>query len=106
MEKDQEHVSKIQVNQHASILGLFNIPFSQVTAHINQIGPGIVHYNFATPIGKIELYETVTPIRPYYSRMDHIVFADWKIPRFLPKIFLFNIAFQVTKDMVKEIFFF
>eukprot|EP01080_Neovahlkampfia_damariscottae_P009433 gene9433-1639_t len=99
MEKDKKHVSRIQVNQQASILGLLSIPFSNVVAHINQHGPGIVHYNFHTPIGKIELYETVTPIRPYYTRMDHIIFADWKIPRFISKIFLFNITFQVSKDM-------
>ena len=32
--------------------------------------------------------------------MDHIVFADWKIPRFISKIVCYNIAHQVSKDMV------
>ena len=43
---EQKHISKIQVNESASILGLLSIPFSNITAHINQIGPGLVHFNF------------------------------------------------------------
>eukprot|EP01080_Neovahlkampfia_damariscottae_P000149 gene149-4395_t len=98
--KEEPHISKVQVNESASLFGLFTIPFSNITAHINQIGPGLVHFNFTTPIGKIELYQTVTPIRPFYTRMDHIVFADWKIPRFVAKIVIYNIAHQVEKDML------
>jgi hypothetical protein len=105
LKDDQKHMSKIQVNQSVNIMGLFKIPFSDATVNLNQVGPGIVHYKIATPFGTAIVYETVVPLRPFYTRMDHIIYAQWSVPRFVAKMALYTIADQVTKDMVQSFYF-
>jgi cholesterol 7-desaturase len=100
MKEDQKHMSKIQVTEVMNFLNLFQIPFSEATVNINQLGPGLVRFRIPSPFGGIEIYQCVTPIRPLYTRMDHICFAKWSVPRFVAKMALYNIAHQVSKDMV------
>lgn len=98
-ENDLKHTADVCVNESLKFCGL-TIPFSRVTANITQLGPGLVNFKFNTPLGLIKVFQTVTPIRPLYTRVDHIVYGDWKIPRFIPKIFVWNIGCQVEKDVV------
>jgi hypothetical protein len=41
-----------------------------------QIGPGIVHFNFKTPLGPVYAIQTVTPLEPLLQRVTHFMFSS------------------------------
>jgi cholesterol 7-dehydrogenase len=62
------------VKESVQFRGIY-VPGSRIDVDIVQVGPGIVHLQFATPFGKVMLIQTVTPIQPLLQQVGHQVFA-------------------------------
>jgi cholesterol 7-dehydrogenase len=58
---DKSYMTEIVVNEALTMLGC-KIPFIDVEAQINQIGPGLVNLRFKTPLGQIFVMQTVVPL--------------------------------------------
>eukprot|EP00735_Rhodelphis_limneticus_P004146 TRINITY_DN15701_c0_g1::TRINITY_DN15701_c0_g1_i1::g.18745::m.18745 TRINITY_DN15701_c0_g1::TRINITY_DN15701_c0_g1_i1::g.18745 ORF type:complete len:480 (+),score=111.82,sp/Q17938/DAF36_CAEEL/36.70/3e-77,Rieske/PF00355.21/1.7e-15,Rieske_2/PF13806.1/0.00023 TRINITY_DN15701_c0_g1_i1:102-1442(+) len=69
-----------------------------IKVKIHQCGPGLVYLMFDLPVGRICIYEMVTPVAPTLLRVNHVVFADWKIPRFVAKLALWALITQFERD--------
>lgn len=52
-----------------------HMPGSTINVDIVQVGPGLVHFQFYTPFGKVMMVQTVTPIQPLIQEIGHLVFA-------------------------------
>lgn len=64
----------IKVVQSVQFRGRY-VPGTRIDVTITQVGPGMVHLHFDTPLGKVMLIETVTPVQPLLQRVTHQVFA-------------------------------
>lgn len=62
-------------------------------------GPTIVFVNWSTLLGRIILIHSVTPIKPYYLKVDHSIFTSWRIPRPIAKLFLLATIYQFEADV-------
>jgi cholesterol 7-dehydrogenase len=94
----EEHLAHIKVIQSVKFKGI-HVPGSRVNVTITQVGPAMVHLNFATALGSVIVIETVTPIQPLLQRFTHQVFAEWTIPRFVAKFFFGSTITQVERDV-------
>ena len=47
---------------------------SDVTAQ--QVGPGLVHFQFSTVVGSFGVFETVTPVEPLLQRVTHWIYGS------------------------------
>jgi len=93
-----EHLALMAVTESIQFHG-WHVPGSCVDVNIVQVGPGIVHMQFATPLGKVILIQTVTPVQPLLQRVGHQVFADWTVPRFFAKIIMRSSVSQFERDV-------
>ncbi|CAL4067234.1 unnamed protein product, partial [Meganyctiphanes norvegica] len=74
--EDEEHMASVLLTHGFSLFGgKFEI-FS-MTVKALQIGPGIVHLYFNTPIGSGVLIQTVTPIEPMMQKVIHTFYTSW-----------------------------
>ncbi|KAG2388697.1 hypothetical protein C9374_000136 [Naegleria lovaniensis] len=79
----QDHIAYFQVQHVSTFNDLFNIPFSVVDVNGGQYGPGIVMFEFSTPLGSFDLIQTVTPVGPLHQHVEHVIYCPWFIPRWL-----------------------
>lgn len=74
-DSENKHMATSTLNHQ---LLLFNrIPFVSVDVEAKQIGPGLVHLTFQSPIfGRCVLFETVTPVEPMKQRVLHRLYGS------------------------------
>jgi cholesterol 7-dehydrogenase len=81
----QAHVAKLKLTQHIEICGR-KIPLTSLDSNIDQVGPALVQLIFPTPLGKVAVIETVTPIYHTLQRAQNVLWAEPTVPRFLAKV--------------------
>ena len=95
----QDHIAYFQVQHVSTFNDLFNIPFSVVDVNGGQYGPGIVMFEFSTPVGSFDLIQTVTPVGPLHQHVEHVIYCPWFIPRWFAKWFLIMMTSFVEQDI-------
>jgi len=98
-EPSKEHMAFLEITMRVKLFNKFNVLGTQVKVHVTQMGPGVVQLYFDTPLGRLIVIETVTPLEPLLQMACHTIFAEWKIPRFIVKFVLRGLAIQYEKDM-------
>jgi len=99
-EAPEEHIARIKLTQCLLFFGK-EIPFTHVTAHIRQIGPGLVFLDLNTSMAHIVVVETVTPMKPLFQKVSHVVFGKKGFfHRLHAKIVLGTFSHQFNRDVV------
>ncbi|CAL4148921.1 unnamed protein product, partial [Meganyctiphanes norvegica] len=97
--EDEEHMASLQLTHGFSMFGgKFEI-FS-MTVKALQIGPGIVHLYFNTPIGSGVLIHTVTPIEPMMQKVIHTFYTSWSFIAPYAKLVLHYEAEHFERDIM------
>jgi cholesterol 7-dehydrogenase len=92
-----EHKSCIALSQHFELCG-YRVPGTTVTTEINQIGPGMVSLQLFTPLGRVHVFEYVTPIRALEQRILHVAFCNPYIPQPIASFILWSLDAQFHRD--------
>lgn len=92
------HKAFMVLTEQLKLFG-FNVPFTHVLVHIIQQGPGLVFLRFHTAFGRAIVMETVTPMKPLLQKATHMIYAEWKMPRFLAKLILRSLIVQFERDV-------
>lgn len=92
------HVAHVTVHERLMFLGCY-VPGTYQRADVTQDGPGVVHLEFSTILGKAVVFQTLLPIGPFYQKCQHVIFAEKKVPRFFAKFLLYNLAKQLERDI-------
>ena len=80
-EDDRAHIADMTVLQS---MCLFGIPLpGPVRVEIQQVGLSLVLLDMSTPVGRLFVVESVTPISPLQQRVMHTVYADPLVPSIL-----------------------
>lgn len=58
-----------------------------------------VYLDMSTPVGKLMVVETVTPVAPLQLRVLHAVYSAPTVPRLLAKVVLKSTMIQFEKDV-------
>lgn len=97
---DKKHVGQLDLVHRIVLFGKhFSVLDLKVTAL--QIGPGLVHLHFVSPIfGKGIFIQTLTPIEPLVQRVVHHVYINRRCPTIVAKFFLFGEALMVERDIM------
>jgi cholesterol 7-dehydrogenase len=98
-QKELQHTTNIKVTTQFAI-GPITIPFVNLNTTIHQIGPGLVHLEFHNWFGRMMCIDSVTPVSPFLQRCEHLMYADWWIPRFMAKIALSLLSYQFERDIL------
>jgi len=94
-----QHMADMVIRTEFTFFG-YRIPKLEFISKITQIGPGCVHLEFDIGLGsRVVFNETVTPIAPLLQRVHHVCWADWWVPRFIPKIMLKMLIMQYERDV-------
>jgi cholesterol 7-dehydrogenase len=71
----QAHVAKLTLKQQVTVLGR-RVPLTALDSHIDQVGPALVQLIFPTPLGKVAVIETVTPVYSTLQRAQNVLWAE------------------------------
>eukprot|EP01087_Luapelamoeba_hula_P024952 TRINITY_DN967_c0_g1_i2.p1 TRINITY_DN967_c0_g1~~TRINITY_DN967_c0_g1_i2.p1 ORF type:complete len:558 (-),score=66.63 TRINITY_DN967_c0_g1_i2:156-1829(-) len=94
----ESHLAHIHVRHGVKLFG-WKIPNSEIDVNITQVGPSIVHLTFNTPVGRVLIVETVTPVQALLQRATHQGWGEWRVPRFAAKVVLKATLDQFEKDV-------
>jgi cholesterol 7-dehydrogenase len=75
------------------------IPGSRMKVEILQMGPALVQLVFLTPLGRVAMLQTVRPQKAMVQEMQHMIFAEPMVPRWLAKFMLWALVVQVERDI-------
>ncbi|KJE93188.1 hypothetical protein CAOG_04013 [Capsaspora owczarzaki ATCC 30864] len=96
-DENDPHCAHVPVTQALVLFGK-QIPYMHMTTQIHLIGPGLVLYLFETPVGRMRLFETVTPAGPLLQKVSLVMFSkSWTI-RWLTKWFYRGVAKTLSQD--------
>ena len=96
---NDRHIGHFRVQHVSTFNNWFNIPFSTVDVKGCQLGPGIVMFDFNTPVGMFVMVQTVTPVGPLHQQVEHVIFTPWYLPRFFGKWFMIMMTSAVEQDV-------
>jgi len=96
---EESHLAHMKVTQRLLFFGKYNVPGTFVDVTITQVGPGLVYLDFNTPLGRVVVFETVTPVEPVLQLATHQVYAENKVPRWFGKFVLNNLVVQFERDV-------
>lgn len=71
----------------------------EVNVKITQCGPSQVFLDMQTPVGRLFVVETVTPIAPMKLRVLHAIYSPPSVPRIFAKAVLGMTVLQFEKDV-------
>jgi len=94
----EQHLAHIKLRQGIKFLNR-PVPGTFLDVNITQVGPSSVQLSFMTVLGKVLVFETVTPIQPLLQRVTHQVFAESHIPRFFAKFIMRGLITQFERDV-------
>jgi cholesterol 7-dehydrogenase len=93
------HIGYFRVQHVSTFKDWFNIPFTSVDVSGCQHGPGIVKFDFNTPIGTFVMVQTVTPVAPLHQHVEHVIYAPWYMPRVVAKWFMVMMTSAFEQDI-------
>lgn len=97
---ENKHVGIMLLSHTIRLFG-WRFPILDVMVTARQIGPGIVHLAFDSPLfGKGTFLQTLTPVEPLIQRMIHHVYINNYVPTFVAKFFLYSEALMVERDIM------
>jgi cholesterol 7-desaturase len=80
LKDENSHKTKVMVDEKFYLFGKIYVPFSHITTEIYQVGPGLVNMYFNLPFGmKINVFQTVTPIKPFVQQVNHLAYSSWMV---------------------------
>ncbi|ESN96223.1 hypothetical protein HELRODRAFT_107375 [Helobdella robusta] len=95
-----KHVGILDLH-HKLILFGKHFPVLDLKVQAQQIGPGLVHLMFDSPMfGKGAYIQTLTPIEPLVQRVVHHIYVNNFFPTIVAKFFLFAEALMVERDIM------
>eukprot|EP01089_Gocevia_fonbrunei_P018508 TRINITY_DN626_c0_g1_i1.p1 TRINITY_DN626_c0_g1~~TRINITY_DN626_c0_g1_i1.p1 ORF type:complete len:433 (+),score=10.69 TRINITY_DN626_c0_g1_i1:38-1336(+) len=97
-EDGDEHCAHVPVTLELLAFG-YPLPFMRVTIQILLIGPGIMLYDFNSPVGRMKMFETITPVSPLLQRVSVILFSKPNTVRWLAKLFFRSVAATLHQDI-------
>ena len=50
--------------------------------------------------GKGAFVQTLTPVEPLFQNLNHCVWAEYRVPAFIAKFYMFGEAIQVERDVM------
>jgi len=92
------HLADIMVKEGIVLGRLVDLP-GEVDVKITQCGPSQVFIDLATPVGRVLVVETVTPVAPRLQRVLHAAYAAPAVPRAFAKAILYSVMVQYEKDV-------
>jgi len=92
------HVAKLTLKQQVTVLGR-RMPLTALDSNVLQVGPALVQLIFPTPLGKVAVIETVTPVYSTLQRAQNVLWAEPTVPRFMAKVFLMGLVVQFERDI-------
>lgn len=99
-DEDEPHVGILNLKTKLAVLG-FTLPFIEINAKAEQVGPGLVYLHIFLPIfGEALLIQTVTPLEPLLQEVQHTVVAVPGMPRILAKFALWAESVQFERDLM------
>lgn len=95
-------------NQHLSVLNLkhkifllgYHLPVLDLDIVATQVGPGLVYLTFDSLFGSGVFIQTLTPEEPLYQSLTHCIYAEWRVPTIMAKLYAFGEASQVDRDVM------
>ena len=96
-EGERVHIADMTVDQNMCFLGL-SLP-GGVHVEIQQVGLSLVLLDMKTPLGRLFVIESVTPISPLKQRVLHTVYADPAVPSFLVQLVMNAHIIHHEKDV-------
>ena len=91
--------TNITVNQHVCVKERFILPGLSVSVDIHQHGPGLVSLDYSTPLGRLVLFENVTPEKVTTLQVRHVLFCANTIPRPFAKFVIWATQTQFNRDV-------
>jgi cholesterol 7-dehydrogenase len=99
-EAPEDHIAHIRLNQALCMFGKV-LEFTNVTASIRQIGPGVVYLSIDTHFGKFVIAEHVTPMQPLFQKVTHTIFGKPSLfARVVGQVVLRAFCEQFNRDVV------
>ncbi|CAG7827980.1 unnamed protein product [Allacma fusca] len=96
-EKGKKHVAILDISHHIKIFNTLN--FMKMDVRAVQIGPGLVHLEFNTPLGRGVLFHTVTPLEPLLQRVSHRFYTSRTFIHPWAKLILLGEAIMIARDI-------
>lgn len=98
-EPGREHLSVLHLTHRITVLGV-RLPIMDFHVTATQVGPGLVYLTWVSPFGEGVFIQSLTPQEPLLQELSHCIYADWKVPTFVSKFYLFGEALQVERDVM------
>eukprot|EP01094_Clydonella_sp_ATCC50884_P016758 TRINITY_DN280_c0_g1_i1.p1 TRINITY_DN280_c0_g1~~TRINITY_DN280_c0_g1_i1.p1 ORF type:complete len:453 (-),score=140.91 TRINITY_DN280_c0_g1_i1:208-1566(-) len=95
---EEAHMAFMTLVEKLYVFGIY-VPGTTVKVDIIQQGPGLVFLRFNTTFGRAIVMETVTPMQPLLQKATHMIYAEWKMPRWLAKLILRSLVVQFERDV-------
>jgi cholesterol 7-desaturase len=95
---DAPHLAHIGLTQEVRWRS-HRVPGTYIPVAITQVGPGMVHLHFDTPVGRLFVIEAVTALGPSLLQASHILFAESHVPRPFAKFVLRGLIVQFERDI-------
>lgn len=95
---DESHMAFMTLTEKLYVFGIY-VPGTTVVVDIVQQGPGLVFLRFKTALGRMIVMETVTPMKPLLQKATHMIYSEWKVPRFVAKMVLRSLIVQFERDV-------
>jgi hypothetical protein len=93
-----KHLAGAELKQSVEWFG-FTVPTSNISIHVQQVGPGLVFLYFDTLLGRFYATQAISPISSQTLRVRHSLWASWRVPRFVAKLALRAIVAQFDRDV-------
>lgn len=95
-DSEEKHVAASYL--HHELILFDRLPFVSVDVEAKQIGPGLVHLTFQSPLfGRVVLFETVTPVEPMTQRVLHRLYAPSSMLGPIANFIVWGEAIMVSK---------
>jgi cholesterol 7-dehydrogenase len=92
------HLADMDVKEYIVLARWLTLP-GEVSVHITQCGPSQVFIDLLTPVGRVLVLETVSPVSPRQQRVMHGLYAGPTVPRLFAKAILWMTMAQYEKDV-------
>jgi len=94
----ENHTARGNLMHQIAIFG-YPLPITKIYVVFTQVGPGIVVLEFTTPLGRLIILSSVTPMAPLYQKSTHAIWSEKKVPRCIGKLILWATYLQFIRDI-------
>uniref|UniRef100_A0A0K8SMI1 cholesterol 7-desaturase n=1 Tax=Lygus hesperus TaxID=30085 RepID=A0A0K8SMI1_LYGHE len=90
------HIGVSKLLHHVKVFGFI---LGKLDIDIRQMGPGYVELKFWTPLGRMVITQTVTPIEPMIQKVVHRVYAPWTMALYAT-LMIIGESIMVERDIM------